>query len=271
MPLQSSFPAAFGAADDASERSQNAFFRISAVRLFALCLAGVLAEVTLPGAAIGVAVVFGIALALELMVFMRRPERTWYDGRARAESVKTLAWRYAVGGAPFAKDAPDPDALFEQRMQDVAGRTERPTDAMRDDRAASFEERRDRYKRERVEDQLRWYTKNARRNDRRARCWLVVLMVVEAGAFVAALLRAMGKIDFDLFGIVGAVGASAAAWTETRQHETLAAAYRVAAEELEIIVSSIDGVQGESAWAEFVADAEEAMSREHTMWRASHR
>ena len=118
---------------------------------------------------------------------------------------------------------------------------------------------------------MRWYTNNARANERRARSWTVVLVLVEAGAFVAAMLRAMGRIDFDLFGIVGAIGAAVAAWTQTRQHESLAAAYSVAAEELAMIAAQMEGVEGEAAWAEFVADAEDAMSREHTMWRASHR
>lgn len=39
---------------------------------------------------------FAVALAAELYVAINRPERTWYEGRAAAESVKTLAWRYMV-------------------------------------------------------------------------------------------------------------------------------------------------------------------------------
>jgi len=275
MPLtsnfQASFPAVFHAADDASERAQNAFFRMSGARLFALCIAGVLAEVTMPEAAIAVAVVFGIALALELVAFMRRPERAWYDGRARAESVKTLAWRYSVGGAPFSQDSSDPDALFAQRLQDVLGVAEEASEEMKRARGSSLEERRDLYLRERIEDQLRWYTNKTRADERWARAWAVVLVLVEAGAFVAAVLRAMGRIDFDLFGIVGAIGAAVAAWTQSRQYESLAAAYSVAAQELAMIAAQMESVEGEAAWAVFVANAEDAMSREHTMWRASHR
>ncbi|HEV7239859.1 MAG TPA: DUF4231 domain-containing protein [Thermoanaerobaculia bacterium] len=271
MPLQSNFPQLFHAADEASERAQNAFFRMSGARLFALCIAGVLAEMTMREAEIAVAVVFGIALALELVVVRRRPERTWYDERAGAESVKTLAWRYSVGGAPFTQDVSDPDALFGQRLQDIFGQSEEPREEMKRARTSSLEARRDLYRRERIEDQFGWYTKNARVNERHARVWSIVLVLVEAGAFVAALLRAMGRIDFDLFGIVGAIGAAAAAWTQTRQYESLAAAYSVAAEELAIIASRVDGVDGEEAWGTFVANAEGAMSREHTMWRASRR
>lgn len=271
MPLQSSFPALFHTVDAASERAQKAFFRISGTRLFALCAAGVLAEVTMREAEIAVAVVFGIALVLELVVFRNRPERAWYDGRAGAESVKTLSWRYAVGGAPFSLDVSDPEVLFAQRLQDIFGKSEEPREEMKQARSTPLEARRALYRRERIEDQSRWYTNNAQRNERRARLWSIVLVLVEAGAFIAALLRAMGKIDFDLFGIVGSIGAAVAAWTQTRQHETLAAAYSVAAQELAIIAERVDGVDGEEAWGEFVGSSEEAMSREHTMWRASHR
>ena len=270
MPLQSSFPAAYHAADEASRRAQNAFIRMSGGRLFALCVAGVLAEVAMREAAIAVAVVFGIALALELIVFRQRPERSWYRSRASAESVKTLAWRYSVGGAPFSVDASDPESLFADRMQDVAGSADAPNDAMKEARASSFDARRELYRRERIEDQLQWYTRKANLNERRARLWSIVLVLVEFFAFVAAMLRAMGRIDFDLFGIVGAFGAAAAAWMQTRQHENLAAAYAVAAQELAIIASRCNEVR-DAEWAEFVANAEDAMSREHTMWRASRR
>lgn len=268
MLLQSSFPAAFRDTDRASEGAQNAFFRLSGVRLIALCAAGVLAE--WERLASWVAVVFGIALVVEIFVFLRRPEREWYGARAGAESVKTLAWRYSVGGAPFARDAADPDALFAQRVQDVAGRVGEPSDAMREARGSSIESRRELYRRERVEDQLQWYRTNARGNERWARGWSVVLVLVEAAAFVAAILRAMGKLHLDAFGIVSAIGAAAAAWAQTRQHATLAAAYAVAAKELAMIAERIDDARDERSWARFVADAEDAMSREHTMWRATH-
>lgn len=268
MPLQSSFPAVYRRAGDASATAQNAFVRSSGVRLLALCAAGVLAE--FDRMATWVAVAFGLALVLELAAALRRPEREWYGARAGAESVKTLAWRYAMGAAPFPRDVADPDALFARRVHDILGHSDHATDAMRDARASSLEARRALYRRERVADQLQWYERKAHQNERRARAWSVVLVLVEAGAFVAALLRAMGKIDFDLFGIVGTLGAAAAAWTQTRQHATLAAAYAVAAKELGMVAERIDDARDEAEWARFVADAEDAMSREHTMWRATH-
>ena len=51
-------------------------------------------------------ILFGFisAFGCELALLILQPERTWYEGRAVAESVKTLAWRYSVCADPFPKD-----------------------------------------------------------------------------------------------------------------------------------------------------------------------
>ena len=50
----------------------------------------------------------------------------------------------------------------------------------------------------------------------------------------------------------------------------LASAYEVASQELAVIGAHGDWASDEPAWAHFVDQAEEAISREHTTWRASH-
>jgi hypothetical protein len=72
-----------------------------------------------------------------------------------------------------------------------------------------------------------------------------------------------------LLGVAAAASASAAAWLQTRQHENLTTAYSVACQELASVRSLIEQNRDEATWAQFVEDAEEAISREHTMWRAS--
>ena len=49
----------------------------------------------------------------------------------------------------------------------------------------------------------------------------------------------------------------------------LATAYAVAHHELGLIASRIDEIAAEADWARFVDESEEAISREHTLWRAS--
>ena len=61
---------------------------------------------------------FAIAFGLALRLATERPMDNWYEGRAGAESTKTLAWRYAVGGDPFPIGLPGTqvDELFETRL-----------------------------------------------------------------------------------------------------------------------------------------------------------
>lgn len=54
-----------------------------------------------------------------------------------------------------------------------------------------------------------------------------------------------------------------------RQFSTLARAYTFAANDLAIVRDSLPSATTESSWAGETADAEEEVSREHTMWRAS--
>lgn len=54
-----------------------------------------------------------------------------------------------------------------------------------------------------------------------------------------------------------------------KQHESLATAYALASSELRSIADLLHGVEKEEEWAKFIDEAEGAISREHTMWRAA--
>ena len=58
------------------------------------------------------------ALGAEMYILANQPLRLWYEGRAGAESVKTLTWRYAVGGNPFPTSltTAEADHLFLERL-----------------------------------------------------------------------------------------------------------------------------------------------------------
>ena len=47
---------------------------------------------------------FFLAAVLKVHALTTKAERLWYEARAVAESVKSLAWRYAVGSEPFRVD-----------------------------------------------------------------------------------------------------------------------------------------------------------------------
>ena len=95
------------------------------------------------------------------------------------------------------------------------------------------------------------------------------MLLFEVTGVVAAVVRLTSSVSYDLVGVAAALAGVAAAWVQTKQHQTQASAYAVTARELSDIEAMADDPRSEEDWAEFVQHAEEAVSREHTLWRAS--
>lgn len=223
-------------------------------------------------------IAFAGAAAFRFDQLAGRPHRTWYEGRAAAESAKTLSWLYAVGGSPFEIHRSDVDPLFVNeveglvsdldalpKMDDSAGA---PTGSMKELRTQPLATRIQAYREGRILDQENWYRSKSNFNQARARLWGRLVLFFEAAGAIGAFLVAFRVITIDLLGIAGAAAATGAAWLETRQHQNLASAYRVAADELRSVSELMDRPLTEEEWAIFAADAEQAISREHTLWRA---
>lgn len=278
-------PGLFQGADAASVQGQKRHVRAVQVRLaFAIIAAATGVATFRVGAgldllAMGTVVALVIVVSVEFYLKSVRPEETWYDGRALAESAKSLSWRYAVGAAPFAKHVANARSAYvdglKMLLHDAPPTSIRPTAApavteqMQALRDSPLDVRRTVYLRDRVEDQLRWYAAKAERNDALAYRWGIALLTIEIAGILAALARAVGLVSFDLAGVVAAFIGAGAAWLAVRQYSTNARAYTYAAQELPIVYQRLDEITDEAAWASEVADAEEAISREHTMWRAS--
>lgn len=283
----SSFPGLYQAADEATGQAQKRFLRASRVRLSSAVAAAAFGALTftvgqgIDFAAALTAVSLVLALLADLWLLSERPERTWYDGRALAESVKTLTWRFAMGAAPF--ELIEEPAIVQQRfLAEVAAlvrdapRTSIPavstgavSPALLATRGLSLPKRRQMYLTGRVLDQMDWYSRKSAWNRRRSLLWRTGILAAESLGIIAALLKTVGVITIDLAGVVAAMIGAGAAWLAVKQHESLARAYAYASNELSIIEGRVRTVDDEATWAQEVADAEEAVSREHTMWRAS--
>ncbi|MGV9832935.1 DUF4231 domain-containing protein [Nocardia niigatensis] len=281
-------PGLFQAADEAAISGQRSHLQAFALRLWLAIIAAACAAVTLhlgtnktDVTAIGTALAFVGILTVDVGVLRTRPSRTWHEGRALAESVKTLAWKYAVCGAPFdhTHHEPDADALLIERIRvlhsHIADITLHPTtgttitDRMRTLRRAQFTERRKEYISHRIQDQQHWYAKKSRQHHHRGVRLEMIALILEVVGVSAALAKAFNVIDFDLAGIVAAAIAGVAAWSSARQYNRLAAAYAVTSSELAMTADILRNTD-ESHWAAAVSDAEETVNREHILWRASH-
>lgn len=282
------FPAAFVTTDAASLAGQQRFIRSTRIQLVLLVLASSAGAFSWgvndnwDGAALLAGLAFTAAAIMRVILIRGRPHRAWYDGRAAAESIKTLSWKYAVAGDPFVAGENGSQERFEGLARDVLASFDTlgaavttastiPTTSMRGFRSKPLGERRQAYASGRIKDQQSWYERKADWNKKRARFWGALMLVLQVAAAIGAFLKGFDVIDVDLFGLAGAAAASAAAWLETKQHHVIARAYRVAAQELTAIDALIPEQQTEEAWGRFVAEAEEAISREHTMWKASSR
>ncbi|WP_165950427.1 DUF4231 domain-containing protein [Actinomadura sp. GC306] len=287
---ESEFPASYLAADRCALTEQRRLLTATRARLVALVAAAAFGALSIQAgrldlAALGAATALIVALVTDVYLLTVRPDRHWYASRAMAESIKSLAWRYVVGGQPFAQrdgNGRRADELMLRRFSSITealrGIVVAPppetgleiTDEMRRVRALSLADRRHAYTVGRINDQRAWYAARALMNERRAAKWSIVLAVIEATGLVCAMLKVVQVINLDLAGVVGALAAAGVAWLQTRQHHQLAAAYAVAAHELADIASRVDWPETEAEWAHFVDEAEEAISREHTLWWASH-
>jgi hypothetical protein len=231
-------------------------------------------------AAIIATVAFSLTILATLFLLAERPERRWYEGRAGAESAKTLAWKYAVGGADFelAMSERNADAELVERLRAITRGLKHVrltgtdggdeiTQAMRSLRRSSYDTRKATYRRDRIADQRTWYRRQANLNQRRALQWRLASLAFQAAGGLGGALRIAGTIHVELLGIMAACAAAALAWLQTKDYANLGEAYSITEQELALVDAELESID-EADWPAAVDNAEQAVSREHTLWRA---
>ncbi|MBW9210113.1 DUF4231 domain-containing protein [Mumia sp. zg.B21] len=284
VPATLDYPPLWHAADEKATEQQRLFYWATAAQLGALALAALTALI--PASAevrMGPAItllLFLVAMVIQVTGVASRAEQTWYDARAAAESIKSAAWQFAVGGESFRLDDSRASSRFTDLLRDVlkslksldigdgSGAAAGVTESMKNLRRAPLNVRRSTYRRDRVGDQVAWYSSKAQWNKRRARQFGTAVVVIEALAVVLGLLRVMDVFDSDLLGAVAACAAGLIGWSQAKKYSSLAESYGVTSHEVVLVSTSLDSSGDEAAWAQSVHDAESAFSREHTLWRA---
>ncbi|WUI21189.1 DUF4231 domain-containing protein [Streptomyces sp. NBC_00425] len=286
------FPGVYQSADRISKSAQKSHLRWTRGRLQLAVLAaaaGIFSVSSKDGtwpekAATGVALAsFTVALLLEIHLLRNKPEDRWYHGRALAESAKTLAWRYMTGAAPFPSDLRMNEArdILYARIQDLVTEslqflpgisigTTQLTPRMEQIREQGTEVRKQLYLELRVKDQEVWYTTKANLNERNGRKWRSLLISFEALGAAASISILLDMTVVDIGAAIAAAIAAAGAWLELKQYDNLASAYSLTAIELAFVRAAGENTSAsdEAAWSKYVLSAEQAISREHTMWLA---
>ncbi len=278
------FPALYRSADKLSLNAQRHFLWALKTHLILLVGAAVLSVLGTPHwsiAALQLLALLG-ALFCSIYLFGKRPDRHWYAGRAVAESIKTISWRYVCRAEPFQTSDVLARHAFQTKLtaiisqnRDVAqaltDHLDGPqiTDGMTRLRALPLEQRREMYANARIKDQLTWYAKKAGFNRRASNAFFWALILVNALAVVCAILRIQFlDLPFWPTDILVAAAASLLTWMQAKRFSELASSYALAAHEIGIIREQSQQPSTDAELSTFVADAENAFSREHTQWVA---
>lgn len=278
------FPALYRSADDLSLESQTNFLRALKLHLALLVTAAVLSITYFPHWSIAVFQLLALlgALSCSIYLFGRRPDRYWYAGRAVAESIKTITWRYVCRAEPFQGNDPISRSDFGLKLkaivdqnkdvaQSLTNHLDAPqiTNVMTEMRSRPLEERKAIYAASRINDQLTWYAKKAAFNRRTSNGFFWALIVTNAVAVLCAILRIkFVDISFWPTDIFVAIAASLLSWMQAKRFSELAASYALAAHEIGLIREQSLLPRSDEEFSQFVGDAENAFSREHTQWVA---
>lgn len=283
------YPALHGAASLASLKGQSKYKRLIKADLAFVVAGGIVAAVASlvdDSLRVALATVTAIVVALGVVAkwvnSTRQDDRNWFNGRAVAETVKSLAWRYMMCHPPFEEQS-RADREFFDALGAVRGLA-RDLDAselgdpskrqqisarMRAVRDSTLLERRDTYVSERLSNQIEWYEKKAKQNREKAESWNSASLGFQVVALLAAIaLVATPMGGLNLIGVLGSLAAAATAWSQLGRYDELSKSYVLAAQELRIVKDLAENVAIQGDLDDIVRDGEGAISREHTMWVA---
>lgn len=291
------YPALYFAASEAAKVGQTSYKRLVLAELVltitgltialvaSLGPANLLAAVGLTSGTLLVvasAIPFLAALVLKFINRSSGYAEDWFNGRALAETVKSLAWRYMMRVSPYANADGDQrftsdlagilrrGAEFRQAVERLPEGAGQISQAMRSVRDLELTDRRDYYVARRLLDQAEWYRRKSAASRRAASRWFWWSVVFQLGAATVALLSLAGGGDsiLGLMTLFGSVAIAMTAWTQLNRHDELGKSYALALQELLLISAPAGQADTEEALESLVREGEEAVAREHRLWVA---
>ena len=284
-----SYPALYKSADCASIDAQSAYLRAIKIHIFLLVLGAGLAIRPQPTTEYLLfnAFVFLCALGISILIASKKYEKSWYSARAVAESVKTATWRYMMKAEPFrdTEKRKEVNSIFRNMLNEILKTNnqlgdllggevsfeEQMTEHMEVTRSYTLEERKEFYLKNRIDEQRKWYALKSAENKRKGTKFFYLLVLLQSLAIACVLSRiaypSWGLWPTDVF-VVAAGGVLT--WIQLKRFQEISAAYGLTAHEIGIIRGKLAEAETDIEFSEFVKDAENAFSREHTQWAAKH-
>ena len=290
----SDFPSYFQASDKASIESQKSYLNIIRIDLLSMVLASALTiyNYQLEVSKLSIYIISGflllISLILTIILKSKKYEDLWYQGRALAESCKTITWRFVCCSEYFENsiDITEVKKRFIERIKELSNEFRELsksmnsntlnlpiiTDKMLELRNLSLADRKKYYIQNRIEDQKKWYANKAEYNLQKYNFWFWIIIISQVASLISiVILIKKPNFNCNFVGLFTTVSASAISWLQLKQHQELKQAYTTATQELNFIVTLSEQATTEESFSKFVLDSENAVSREHTLWLAQRR
>ena len=283
-------PALYTQADSAAGAAQRLFFTFQKYHITCLVLGSAAAATSaVVDSTIGrwlhvlSTLALGIGVLLTWIAYLRKDELAWFQCRVIAESVKTASWQFVTKSPPFANDQSlveafiaclrtirhSNPAVLDRLTPSISDSDQMISDSMMRLRQAPWEQRRQVYREQRLQNQRVWYARKATRNATLQERWLIGAIFLQIAAIGCGVAIAITPtITLNLIPFLTTAAASAVAWTRMRRYSELAYTYSITAQELldlEALEAEIDREEG---LAGLVRQIENAISREHTLWHA---
>ena len=162
----------------------------------------------------------------------------------------------------------DSNNFNQYMMADFANNQAIP-DVMIKVRETSFDERKKFYLENRIIEQKNWYINKSKFNKNKSFLFFIVLIIISiivcAMLFINISISNCVKLPIE---ILLSVMSALFVWIQTRKYNELEKSYAIVAHEINNVETDIDNVIDESTLSQYVINAENAFSREHTQWLA---
>lgn len=280
------YPALYNAANSASLKSQKVYMQIVKWITFLTIIASFCSLYIRESTEAGIIALILFLAILSLTVYqaVKRFDKIWYNGRAVAESVKTRTWRFVSRAEPYCdcekindvkkefivdiKNILEQNKDLAEYFSDKSMIGDTITEKMLNLRSKSLEDRLNYYISNRINEQRNWYFTKASFNKRMAIRWFIGLIISHSLVIIFLLI----EIGYKFYGLPTAaiivIGSSIFGWMQIKRYQDLSTSYSLTAHEIGIIKSQSFQVSFEKELSDFVKDAENGFSREHTQWVA---
>ena len=284
------FPYYFRSTDSNSLEGQQSYLIWIKLELLILLVSSIVSVLNFTNTdyarwqAAGAALVFVVGIGVTVYLKNQKFENAWYIGRALAESIKSLTWKYMTKGEPFVqsmsldeadklliraiKEMLDENKEFTNIIFNSDSNSDVITNRMRELRSSCFAIRKATYIEGRVKDQREWYRKKASYNQGKSNQVFWIAIATQFLALIYSVYLIIRPEAFSAVPVLSTVAAIVFTWLQIKRHQELSQSYAVAFNDINLILAEAEFIENEKQFEVFVADSETAFSREHTLWIA---